>query len=192
MHVGSPRSHIPRWNPEFPSSADGSFIFYIPILLQLHPRMKLLSRAQVPDWFEPSPFILSGYRPVSHSWAASLASWCYCHHESGNIFSHLLPGLILALGGLVVGFDLRSPDDAVVALHLASAVYCLLLSTLYHTGLNHSPSVAHRWLQLDYGGILALILGNFISGLHFGFYCDPVLKMLYWSMVSPIGRHCYH
>lgn len=128
MHVGSPRSHIPGWNPEFPSSADECLhILYFHIVTT-----SSQNEASVPQ-----------------------------------------PG-----AGLVR------------ALHLASAVYCLLLSTLYHTGLNHSPSVAHRWLQFDYGGILALILGNFISGLHFGFYCDPVLKMLYWSMVSPIGRHC--
>jgi adiponectin receptor len=146
--------------------------------------MHLLSRAEVPDWCEPSPFILSGYRSPSHSWAASLASWSYCHNETGNIFSHLLPSLVLALGGLLIGFDLSSPDEAAVALHLVSAILCLSLSTLYHTGLNHSPSVAYRWLQLDYGGILALILGNFISGVHFGFYCDPALKMLYWSLVS--------
>ncbi|KAJ5670711.1 hemolysin-III family protein [Penicillium maclennaniae] len=129
--------------------------------------MHLLTRAEAPDWFEPTGF--------------------YCHNESGNIFSHLLPGLILAWRGLQVGFDLSHPDEAVVALHLVSAVLCLSLSALYHTGLNHSPPVAHRWLRLDYGGILALILGNLLSGVHFGFYCDPVLKMRYWSLVGSMG-----
>lgn len=175
MHVGSTQSHIPLSSPALIFSV---YIYSHIARTSCHPRMHLLSRAEVPDWFEPSPFILSGYRPASHSWAASIASWCYCHNESGNIFSHLLPGLILALGCLMSGFDLRSPDEAVAVLQLSSAVLCLLLSTLYHTGLNHSPSVAHRWLQYDYGGIMALILGNFISGVHFGFYCHPALKML--------------
>lgn len=146
--------------------------------------MRLLSRTELPPWFDSNPFILSGYRPESRSWTRSLASWTYWHNESGNIYSHLVPGVVLVLSLFVFGLDLRSPDGLIVALQLGSALLCLSLSTLYHTALNHSESVARLWLQFDYGGILGLILGNFLSGLHFGFYCDPLLKNLYWSMVS--------
>lgn len=145
--------------------------------------MRLLSRAELPPWFDSNPFILSGYRPESRSWARSLASWTYWHNESGNIYSHLVPGLVLGLSLLVLGLDLSSQDGLVVGLQLGTALLCLFVSTLYHTALNHSESVTHLWLQFDYGGILGLILGNFLSGLHFGFYCHPSLKNLYWSMV---------
>ena len=145
--------------------------------------MRLLSRAQVPVWFDANPFILSGYRPPSGSWSRSLASWTYRHNETGNIYSHLVPGVILA--SALSQLDLtRGLDNAIVALQLATAVLCLFISTLYHTALHHSARVAHLCLQLDYGGILILILGNFLSGLHFGFYCAPALRLLYWSLVS--------
>lgn len=146
--------------------------------------MRLLSRTELPLWFDANPFILSGYRPETRSWARCLASWTYPHNESGNIFSHLVPGLILAGSLLVLRLDTRTVDGVVVAVQLASALCCLFASSLYHTALNHSESVARLWLQFDYGGILGLILGNFFSGLHFGFYCHPQLKNLYWSMVS--------
>lgn len=135
----------------------------------------LLPRAKVPNWQEASPFILSGYRPESRSWMRSMASWTYLHNESGNIFSHLLPGLALAVSAGIVGLDLRSLDGALVAFHLATATLCLSLSAIYHTGMNHSAPVAHLCLQIDYGGIMALVLGSFISGLHFAFRCEPAL-----------------
>lgn len=152
--------------------------------------MRLLSRAELPPWFDSNPFILSGYRPESRSWVRSLASWTYWHNESGNIYSHLVPGVILACSLLAFGLDLRSLDGLVVGLQLGTALLCLFVSTLYHTVLNHSEAVAHLWLQFDYGGILGLILGNFLSGLHFGFYCHPSLRNLYWSMVRVIYFSC--
>lgn len=146
--------------------------------------MHLLSRAQVPAWFDTNPFILSGYRPPSGSWSRALASWTYRHNETGNIYSHLVPGVMLAYGAVTIGLDPHGLDNGVVALQLATAVLCLFISTLYHTGLHHSARVAHLCLQLDYAGILVLILGNYLSGLHFGFYCAPALRSLYWSLVS--------
>ena len=145
---------------------------------------QLLTRAQIPSWADANPFILSGYRPESRSWIRSLASWAYCHNETANIYSHLMPGLLLILPAIVY-WDLRGIDGAIIALQMATAILCLFASTFYHTGLNHSEPVAHMMLQLDCVGILVLILGNFVSGLHFGFYCDIGLRDLYWSLVSP-------
>lgn len=77
----------------------------------------------------------------------------------------------------------------IIAVQLLAASCCFLVSALYHTLLDHSPDVAHRWLQLDYVGIITLILGNFVSGLHLGFYCTPSLKYFYWSLVSVFRLH---
>lgn len=154
--------------------------------------MPLLTYVEAPRWTDPNPFILTGYRRGTQSWSRCVASWFYTHNESGNIWSHLLPGLVLALYlFLEVGLDLnrfyinlRSFDGAVVGLQLGSAILCLFLSAMYHTFLNHSPAVYLRWLQLDYVGILGIMLGNFVGGLHFGFYCAPALRNVYWSIVS--------
>lgn len=161
-----------------------------PVITQKRP---LLTLPNVPPWFEANPFILTGYRPESQSWSKSLSSWLYIHNETANIYSHLIPGLCLLL--LLINTSIR-PDpeqkqqdqqrlnNIVLTIQLCAAILCLLTSALYHTALNHSARVAHQGLQCDHGGILALILGNFVSGLHFGFYCEPALKNLYWSLVS--------
>lgn len=154
--------------------------------------VKLLTISELPPWSDPNPYILTGYRPVSNSWLSSLASWTYPHNESANIYSHLLPGLCLLLSqGWVYEYvstryatSLTDVDWMIVSMQLFSGTVCLLTSTMYHTGLNHSADVAGRWLQMDYVGILGLILGNFVSGLHFGFYCLPAVKYFYWGLVG--------
>lgn len=154
---------------------------------------KLLSISELPPWSDPNPYILTGYRPISNSWLSSLASWTYPHNESANIYSHLIPGLILLLSqGWVYDYvstrhttALTDVDWMIVSVQSLSGTVCLLTSALYHTGLNHSADVAGRWLQMDYVGILGLILGNFVSGLHFGFYCLPDVKYFYWGLVGP-------
>ncbi|KAJ5813509.1 hemolysin-III related protein [Penicillium pulvis] len=152
----------------------------------------LLTLPNVPTWFEANPFILTGYRPESQSWSKSLSSWLYIHNETANIYSHLIPGLCLLL--LLINTSIRPDpeqkqqdqhrlDNLVLTVQLCAAALCLITSAVYHTALNHSARVAHQGLQCDHGGILALILGNFVSGLHFGFYCEPALKNLYWSLI---------
>lgn len=155
----------------------------------------LLTIADLPPWRDPNPFILTGYRRQSRSFAASFASWLYWHNESCNIYSHLIPGTVLVIllgqGALYDHVHARRPDlepfdAAVLALQAVTAAFCFLVSAAYHTLVDHSPGVAHRWLQLDYVGIITLILGNFVSGLHFGFYCTKPLKYFYWALVSTL------
>lgn len=162
------------------------------------PQRRLLTIKEIPAWVDANPFILSGYRPASNSARVSLASWTYLHNESCNIYSHLIPamGALLAQGFLYHHVstkyeNLTSFDWSILSLQLLSALICLTTSTLYHTLLNHSAQVAHRWLLNDYVGIITLILGNFISGLHFGFYCSEHMKLAYWTLVSqPNAPYC--
>lgn len=160
-------------------------------LLEKVPERKILKIDEVPRWYDVNPFILSGYRPQSNSVLGSLASWTYLHNETGNIYSHLIPAVVSIFAQSFMYEHVRrqypnltSFDWSMLSLQLLTATICLAASTMYHTLLNHSPTVSHHWLHCDYVGIITLILGNFISGLHFGFYCDPILKYTYWSLVS--------
>lgn len=158
-----------------------------------HHHRVLLTYSEIPSWCDANPYIITGYRPVSQSFKASLASWTYLHNESCNIYTHLIPGIALLLGQGVLyhhtqaredQFKLSTVDWGVLSLHLLTASVCLLISAFFHTLSNHSERTAHRWLQFDYVGILTLTLGNFVSGVHFGFYCETRPKVFYWSLVS--------
>ena len=150
----------------------------------------LLKREETPSWYEANEYILTGYRPESQSTALCFQSWTYLHNESCNIYSHLIPATLSILGQwtLQTHLDIYYPnatprDRKMLSLHLLTAAVCLGVSAHYHTFLNHSRRIARRWLLFDYLGIITLILGGFISGIYFGFYCEVVPRMIYWMMV---------
>ena len=161
-----------------------------PLLPAASKARKLLSIDQIPEWYAENPFIRTGYRPVSGSWAACLGSWLHVHNQTANIATHLVPA-VLAAGGnawLRQLFAASYPgagaaDRAVFHAYLTACALCFGLSAAYHTLLCHSRGAADLWVRLDYAGISVLILGSFVPGLYLGFYCEPGLQALYLGMV---------
>lgn len=154
-------------------------------------RPVLLSFDELPEWHQDNEYIRHGYRLISGSAKVSFSSWSYLHNESVNIYSHLIPGITFLLGEWYIQQYLASrysmvtaTDHLMFAFFLLTAVICLGLSTIYHTLLNHSHKVEQLCLQLDLVGIALLTVGDFISGIYMVFYCEPLQRNIYWSMVS--------
>lgn len=154
---------------------------------------------EIPEWYQDNEFIRYGYRPVSNSTHACFASWLYLHNESVNIYSHLVPAVFfLASEGMFYRYlQVKYPeatlsDHAIFAFFLLTAVICLGLSTTYHTLMNHSLQVSELWLRLDFVGIIVLTLGDFVSGIYMVFYCEPLLRRIYWGMVCSLPHVSVH
>ena len=142
-------------------------------------------------------YIVRGYRPASGSYRRSLRSLGYFHNETVNIWSHLLGAVFFLLFSLRLHAVLapRYPsataaDVAAFACFFASAATCLGMSAAYHAISNHSHPVSKFGNQLDYLGIVILIVGSFLPILHYAFYCHHHLRAAYWTMASsPPARH---
>lgn len=154
-------------------------------------RKVLLSFDELPKWHQDNEFILHGYRPISGSTRVSLRSWSYIHNESVNIYSHLIPAIAFLLGEWYIlqyltsrYSNITSVDLFIFSFFLLTAVVCLGLSTTYHTLMNHSSNVEQLWLRFDLVGIVVLTLGDFVSGIYMVFWCEPLERKIYWSMVS--------
>lgn len=154
----------------------------------------LLSYDEIPPWYQDNDCIRHGYRPVTNRTKTCFESWTYLHNETANIYSHLLPSLlaIASQGFIHKAFPLYHPqatmsDYKIVAFHLCSASICFGFSALYHTLMNRSARCSTLWARIDYIGIIVLILGDFVSGIYVGFYCEPILQKTYWTMVR---THC--
>jgi adiponectin receptor len=150
----------------------------------------LLSRNEVESWRQDNPYILRGYRPLSRSMAKSVLSWTYLHNETMNIYSHLVPAICVLMTApftyrvFISSYPLAVADDlALLAFFLFSVVVCFSFSAGFHTLQNHSKHVCNLSLRCDYVGIIILILGEFVSGVRMGFFCEPRLRMVYWTMV---------
>jgi adiponectin receptor len=150
----------------------------------------LITYAELPEWYRDNEYIVGSYRPESYSTSACFASLIYVHNETVNIYTHMIPAIVFLFAQVFIlrllhqQFPEAKPLDYVVlSFFLLCACITLSLSFMYHTLMNHSRGVSFLWLRLDYVGILALILGDFVSGIRVGFYCNPTLQKIYWSMV---------
>ncbi|CCO27429.1 hypothetical protein BN14_01468 [Rhizoctonia solani AG-1 IB] len=118
----------------------------------------LLNFNALPIWMQDNAFILSGYRRPQYSWSGCARSvFGYLHNESG------------------------------FSLALLAGVFCLGASALYHTSTCHSPAVSRRCNALDYSGIIVLTVGSFYPCLHYGFYCDYHLQVIYSVGITVAG-----
>ena len=151
---------------------------------------RLLSYDEIPEWYQDNEHIRHGYRPVSCSARVSVASWLYLHNESVNIYSHLIPAIGFLLGEWYILEYLHSryqhvtiADHLIFAFFLLTATVCLGLSATYHTMINHSQRIDALWLRFDLVGIILLTLGDFVSGIYLVFWCEPLQRKIYWSMV---------
>jgi adiponectin receptor len=145
----------------------------------------------LPHWQQDNHYIKGSYRRVSGSYLKSFGSLAHWHNETINIYSHLIPALLslpcaIALHRLLQPrYDQATKGDVIAfSCFFLGAALCLGMSATYHTISNHSPMVNQIGNQLDYVGIVLLITGSFIPSIYYGFWCDPVLQKVYWSMVS--------
>ena len=152
----------------------------------------------MPEWFrrEANPWVLHGYRPISGSARTSFSSWAYVHNESVNIYSHLIPAVLFLLGEWFLQEYLTSrysqvtgADFAAFSIFMLAAVTCLSLSATYHTLMNHSQHMEHLCLRLDMLGVVIFILGDLVLGIYMVFWCQPLPRAIYWSLVSLIITH---
>ena len=160
----------------------------------------LLTFAQLPAWLQDNVYLQTGYRPPSGSIWLSLKSSFSLHNETVNIQSHLIGAFVFfALSTWPYLVGLPSPPFPLLTLPMnqpgllpfyAGAVTCLTLSASYHATSNVSLKVAQKGNQADYLGILALIIGSFISSILYGFHCHPSLQIAYCVMIGSIGLAC--
>ncbi|OWT42544.1 hemolysin-III family protein [Pochonia chlamydosporia 170] len=156
-------------------------------------RPALLLFDEMPEWFrrESNQWVLHGYRAISGSVHASFCSWSYIHNESVNIYSHLIPAILFLLGEGYIQQYLASrysgvtgADFIAFSIFMLTAVTCLSLSATYHTLMNHSQHMEHFCLRLDMLGVVIFILGDLVLGIYMVFWCEPLPRNIYWSMVS--------
>lgn len=153
------------------------------------PRGKFLLRwEELHAWQKDNQYILAHYRPASYSYYVSFQSIFFLHNESVNIHTHLLGALVfLFIAFIAYAYAVHivsGPDILAFGCFVFGAVFCLSMSATFHAISNHSPLVNRLGNQLDYAGIVALIVGSFVPSIYYGFYCEPVLQKIYWAMAS--------
>jgi len=153
-------------------------------------RIETMLFDDLPECLQDNPYIRSGYRKINYSTASCLHSCTTLHNETLNIYTHLIPAILLAVYLISVQMKITQHfpeatilDRIVLGSNMLAAIVTFGLSASYHTLMSHSPDVSSLWLRIDYAGILTLILGSFFSGIYVGFYCLPTPRTIYWTMI---------
>jgi Haemolysin-III related len=60
---------------------------------------------------------------------------------------------------------------------------CLQDLRSYHVFTNHSQPIHRLGNEFDHLGVVFVIWGSAIPSTHFGFHCDPSLRLAYWALV---------
>lgn len=151
----------------------------------------LLSIEKMPKWLQTNEGVLDWYRPISGSALTLFLSLLYIHNETVNIYSHLIPTVSFLLGEGYLQrylesryFGATGADFIAFSIFMWTAVTYLSLSAAYHTLMNHSQHLEHVCLRFDMLGIVIFIMGDLTLGIYLLFWCEPLPRNIYWSMVS--------
>lgn len=85
--------------------------------------------------------------------------------------------IIWSLGLLSSAFKYEPTIAANLALHHHLLQVCLLLSTGFHLFFCLSERAYQRWLILDLLGVSVGLLGIYLSGIRYSFYCHQVREL---------------
>ena len=141
------------------------------------PRRRLLFFHELPSVLRFNEFIRSGYR-AGYTYPAALRSIFEVHNETGNIWTHLIPAILLIYA--LLGHH-TFPESAIWThiTHTVPAVICLLASVSYHTCLACHHHY-YLWIRIDVCAIYSLLLGSQLQIFAYSFPCHPNL----WRCVT--------
>lgn len=153
---------------------------------------------ELPEWQKDNHFILSGYVKETSSYKECLKSLSYVHNESGNIYSHLLPAILVS--GIVskflvldlqkLGYILSNWEMFNFVQFGFAATFCLTLSASFHLFKSHSHVVCKFGNQCDYFGIIIMITCSLISIILFAFNDVPNWRNFYVALFLLLGGVC--
>lgn len=158
---------------------------------------KLLFYHQLEEWRKDNHYILSGYVPQTNSLKRCFNSLFYVHNETVNIWSHLVPSL-LVMGAIVyyvdnhlIKYDTHLGWEKLNFIQFGfAATSCMGLSSIFHATKSHSPYVSKFGNSLDYFGIIIMITCSLISIVLFAFYDVPIAKYGFIALFLVLGVIC--
>lgn len=142
----------------------------------------LLSWDEIEEWQRDNEFIRHGYVRAEGSFLAVGKSLGYLHNETGNIYSHLFPAVMLV-------FFIFAWEQSMLLFGIG-CITCLGMSATFHTIKSHSHKIAIGGNKFDYVGICILIATSMISLLNYAFDDHPSMRFGFICLTSVLGSAC--
>ncbi|CAN9512719.1 unnamed protein product [Ophioblennius macclurei] len=147
--------------------------------------IRLYTYEQIPMFLRDNPYITDGYRAYLPS-RLCIKSLFILSNETVNIWSHLLGFVLFFCLGVynmasVLPAAGASKDDYVIySIGLFCLQLCMLCSVGFHLFCCHrSEKTSRRWMALDCAGVSIGILGCYVPGVFYTFYCNNYWRQVY-------------
>lgn len=154
------------------------------------PSRSLSSYAELDSHLRGNPHITHGYRQ-RYSLHDTLWSVFEHHNESGNIWSHLVPGVVFSILMCVNVWRFAVAAPAEDALHafllIVYTVGCMNLcvcSTVFHVLSCVDEELYSMTAKIDYTGIALMILVSFFPMMYNLFYCHAWIGATYTVIIT--------
>lgn len=156
---------------------------YWPVLV---PRgIRLYTYEQIPVFLRDNPYITDGYRAYLPS-RLCIKSLFILSNETVNIWSHVLGFLfffclgVYNMASVLPAFGASREDYVIYSVTLFCFQLCMLCSVGFHVFCCHrSEKTSRRWMALDYAGLSIGILGCYVPGVFYTFYCNNYWRQVY-------------
>ncbi|XP_069025435.1 progestin and adipoQ receptor family member 3a isoform X1 [Embiotoca jacksoni] len=156
---------------------------YWPVLV---PRgIRLYTYEQIPVFLRENPYITDGYRAYLPS-RLCIKSLFILSNETVNIWSHLLGFLLFFclgvynMAAVLPAVGASGEDYVIYSIGLFCFQLCMLCSVGFHLFCCHrSEKTSRRWMALDYAGVSIGILGCYVPGVFYTFYCHNYWRQVY-------------
>ncbi|KAI9703000.1 MAG: hypothetical protein M1820_005991 [Bogoriella megaspora] len=144
----------------------------------------IATKDQIPGWLRDNDYLIRGHPMPTYSYRKSFRLWRCLHMETMNIWTHFVGSAgFLATGLALYKYGNASPSNKIaVGISIIAAVGCFGLSTMFHTLRSHSYNVHHFWGKMDILGICVLAVGSGTSATYYAFYCNSVIRWIYWAI----------
>ncbi|AOW05558.1 hemolysin-III related-domain-containing protein [Yarrowia lipolytica] len=157
----------------------------------------------IPAWQRDNCYIRRGYVKETNCYKKTFKALGFVHNETVNIYSHLIPALTTFVGGVAayglgtyldVGLPIYPTttwkDHGVFILFMFGIVSCLGMSATFHCIKCHSQQVARTGNQLDYLGIVSLVVSSMFGIIFYGYDHGDYERWLYWGLTFSLGTIC--
>eukprot|EP00300_Choanocystis_sp_HF-7_P033738 c46152_g1_i1.p1 GENE.c46152_g1_i1~~c46152_g1_i1.p1 ORF type:complete len:307 (-),score=63.58 c46152_g1_i1:201-1121(-) len=150
--------------------------------------IKLLKYDDIPVWAQQNELIRTCYRCEMNA-VEALKSIFQIHCETGNIWTHLIPGIVsLVLGfGYALDQSICALDRAALGTFFFGSTCCYLCSATYHTLHICSPESSIAFGQLDFVGIVLGIWGGETGAIIALFPCEHHKMWLFELALTIFG-----
>lgn len=145
---------------------------------------------EIPRHLKINPYIKTRYCCYLSA-KGCLKSMCVLSNELMNIWTHLGMTLIwipIALYDqihLIPDYGGTSADHYVHLTYVICVTTCMTASAGYHTFIGHISEDAHfKWYRFDVCGIITGMLGCYIPGLYYGYWCHDKIRNTYLFLLG--------